>query len=143
MQYDPRLCTFVVNGRHMTGWKKLEGGRENDRVHAFSTADGQPYVGLDPTTIGYYHLTFPSVNVHSAFLENLSEANNPFPCGLTDASDSHRSSRGSKCWVQRVAPMDRDKADADQDEVWNFVVEDYTQGSAGDPSTDETPLVTG
>lgn len=142
MKYDPRLCTFTVNGRHITMWTKLEGGRENDRINGFDTADGQVYVGVNPSPRGYYNLTLASVNPHSTFLDNLSESDEPFPCVLIDTSDSRRSSRGSRCWVKKVAPQGRAGGDEKQDEQWDFVVEDYTVGYAGDPGDDETALTT-
>jgi hypothetical protein len=143
MRYDPRLCTFVVNGRQITMWLKLEDGRENDRANGFDTADGQGYFGINPATRGYFNLTLAAVNPHSGYLENLSESDSPFPVVLIDRSDSKRSARGSQCMVKRVAPEARAGGDEKQEEQWDFVALDYTFGSAGAPADDVTSMVTG
>ena len=69
--YDPNKHTFVVNGRHMTDWKKLRGGRSQERIHGFTTADGQSYAGVDSSLLGFFELTLPHVNPHTAFLTKL------------------------------------------------------------------------
>ncbi len=141
--YDPQKFTFVVNGRHITKWKKLRGGRSQDRVHGFSTADGQSYAGIDSSQLGFFELTLPHVNPHAAFLTNLEAMKDPFPVAAIDKSPgSPRGARGSQCLVRKLADMERGKAEEDTDESWEFLVLDFTSGYHGDPTDDETPLPT-
>ena len=141
--YDPNKFTFVVNGRHMTGFKKLRGGRSQEKAHGFTTADGQSYAGVDSSQLGFYELTLPHVNPHTGFLTNLEALNDPFPAAAIDKSPgSPRTSRGSQCLIRKMADMERGKADEDTDEVWEFLVLDWTSGYHGDITDDETPLPT-
>ncbi|GEM_PF-7117187 len=141
--YNPKLVTFVVNGRHITDWKKLRGGRSQDKTHGFSTADGQSYAGIDSSQLGFFELTLPHVHPHHAFLVNLEALNEPFPIAAIDKSPgSPRSDRGSQCFVKKMADSERGKAEEETDETWEFVVLDWTSGYHGDITDDETPLPT-
>jgi len=143
LKYDPRLTTFIVNGRHITYWLSLEGGRENDRVTGQDTADGQVYFGINPSCRGHYSLVLPTVNPHTAFLDNLSNSDEEFPVVCIDRSGSARSSRAASCMVKKVADQTRRSGEEKTEEAWDFVAADYTVGYQGDVADDVAIQPTG
>jgi len=140
--YDPEKCTLTVNGRVITDWNSLTVEHANDRWTGYESGSGTVYMGKNPSLRGTITLVLPTVNAHTAYLDNLAMADEAFPISIIDESDSRRSVRASKCRVAKPAAMER-RGSADTEATWVFVAADLTFGYAGSPDADVQAIPTG
>jgi len=137
--YDPEKCTITVNGRVITDWNSLTIEYANDRWTGYESGSGTTYMGKNPSLRATITLVLPTVNAHTAYLDNLAMGDEAFPVSVLDESDSRRSARASKCRISKPAAMNRRGA-ADTEETWVIVAADLTFGYAGGPE-DDVPAI--
>ena len=139
MLFDPDKCTAVVNGRHLSRWNRISADYDQDKFTGYNSGNGQSYHGKNPSKLGTFTFTLPSVNNDADYLDSLAEGDKPFPVSVQDTSDSKRRAVAGECRIKKASPMERAGADPTE-QVWVASALDLDLGGQGDPDNDVEPI---